>query len=204
MSSINHTNKKNHLDLTDLTGHLLIANPKNPKDYMSESLILIVDHNDEYVQGIQINHPYSLLNLASVARGIGMYWDSDDIPDLYFGGIYGPNKVHVIHTNDWRSSTTVEITEHLSMTHDVSILSAIIEGTGPEHYRACAGYWIWEPEKIVREINGTKNSSGRKPRHRWELILPEDNLDLIFDTQSTEQWQTALIECVQQQVSSHF
>jgi putative AlgH/UPF0301 family transcriptional regulator len=59
-------------------GHLLVANPSNPKDELEKSVILIVTHTPTLGIGLQINNPHTELSLAKVADNIGLAYTGDE------------------------------------------------------------------------------------------------------------------------------
>ena len=49
-------------------GHLLVANPNNPRDELSKSVMLLVTHNQQNAIGLQINNAVDQLNLKTIVR----------------------------------------------------------------------------------------------------------------------------------------
>ena len=65
-------------------GHLLVANPNNPKDYLHQSVILVVTHTDTLGIGLQINNPNTSLSLSNIGKNIGVRFVQDQ--PVYYGG----------------------------------------------------------------------------------------------------------------------
>lgn len=174
-------------------GHLLVANPNNPIDDLYKSVILLVSHTADIAIGVQINSIVDNLDLQAVAESMDLWFIGDD--PLWFGGPENNNKIHVIHSTDWRSMSTVQITDEIAVTNDISILAAISQGEGPEYYRACAGYWVWKKGKLDAEL-----TTSNQQVHKWEVI-PADS-ELVFDADGSDQWRWALEESARYQVSN--
>lgn len=177
-------------------GQLIAANPLNPKDNLNHSVILIVTHTPDLALGLQINRPLFDLNLAEVSDQVGIFVDSQE--PVYHGGNMGPNKIHVIHSNDWSGLTTVQITDQLSVTNDISVLAALSQGEGPEFYRACAGFCAWESGQLDAQITAKPNST---VKHRWE-IAPA-TMENVFDSGANlDHWHRVIEAAAREQVSN--
>jgi putative transcriptional regulator len=180
------------------TAKLLAANPSNPKDSYSQSVLLLTSHKDVAV-GIQINYAYATITLDSVVKGMDIEWTTQD--ELWFGGVHFPNRVHVVHTTDWLGDNSVQLSEDLAITSDISVLAALAKGHGPERYRACAGHYAWESEDLEFQLS-RPSEEPTKPRYRWE-IAPATT-ELVFDYRGADQWRQTLMESVKYQVSEYF
>lgn len=181
----------------NLQGQVLIANPNNPHDEISRSLILLVLHTPERAVGLQINNPLEGINLSIVAENIGIKIDTDDA--LWFGGSVGNNKIHVVHSSDWAGMSTIEINKEISITNDISVLSAIAGKEGPSQFRACAGFYVWEDGQLDRQLFARNDD---QISHRWETVRATGKL--IFQGEGPDQWVTALETSTKQQVAAWF
>lgn len=178
-------------------GNILIANPKNPQDSLERSLILIVTDTEDMSLGLQLNKPMLETSLTLICDQMNIFIDSDD--PVYYGGSLHSNKIHVIHSNDWSGFTTIKINNEISVTNDISVLTALAAGEGPEFYRACAGFCAWEAGKLDDQIKSKNN----KIKHRWEVVKATQ--DLVFDTgDGIDQWHKVLSQFAQQRISSWF
>lgn len=160
-------------------GHLIAANPSNPRDNLTNSVILICQHNNRTTYGIQINNPYPDLQLDGIMAGMGIFAETN-VP-VYHGGNLKTDKIQVIHTTDWMGMSSQRLTDDIAITGDVSILTAIAANEGPEKYKACAGFWAWEPGTLAEQIKGDADIV-----HRWETTTA--TVELIFDTNSQDSW----------------
>lgn len=178
-------------------GTLLAANPLNPRDNLNHSVILIVTHTDEHCLGLQINRPMSDLSIADVSDQVGLYVPCQD--SVYAGGNMQPNRIHMLHSNDWAGLTTVRITEDISLTNDISVLAALSRNEGPEYFRACAGFWSWDTDQLTAQIRG----KGNNIKHRWESVPA--TMSTVFECGDyTDHWHKVIEEAARQQVSTWF
>jgi len=177
-------------------GYLMVANPNNPRDEISKSTILVVTHNSKLAIGLQLNNPLEDINLKTVADNIELEYEGTD--PLFYGGNISQNKIHVVHSNDWCGLSTVKLNEHLSVTNDISVLCAIAGGEGPEYFRACAGYWIWEDGKLDAMLD----PHNKHEPHKWVMVPA--TLENSFSGEGPEQWRLALEQAARYQVSAWF
>lgn len=176
-------------------GHLLAANPNNPRDELDRAVILLIGYGADTVFGLQINNPYDDLNIKSISDNIGIDLDID--AGIYRGGSNGLGKISVVHSADWTGLSTVLISENLAVTNDISVLAALSRGEGPEYFRACAGHWLWERSQLESQLD-----PHTKTRYKWEAVPAR--LETVFGLEGEEQWQTALEESARHQVSAWF
>ena len=178
-------------------GSLLVSNPNNPQDSLHQSVILLLAHTNKAAIGIQINHAISAVSLRTLAATIGL--DYQGTESLWYGGNVDRNKIHVVHSNEWSGLSTIKINDEISVTNDISILVAISQGIGPEYYRACAGYWIWDQGLLDVQLS---NSSEPESRHRWEIA--PTTIDSVFEDEGITQWINTLEDSAQEQIDSWF
>lgn len=182
---------------TKLTGNILIANPLNPsEDGLDHSVIMIVSHTTEHVIGLRINKPVRNLSLADVCERVKVAYDGDDL--VFQGGKLSTSKLYVLHSLDWEGLTTVALTDQIGITYDMSILTAISLGEGPEHFKACAGFMTWEGDLLERQLSGSKDTGDLEYAHKWEL-LPATTRNVFNSGLGLEHWHSAIEESAQHQ-----
>ena len=177
-------------------GYLLVANPNNPRDELGKSVLLVVTHTANMGIALQLNNPLEDLSLANVATNIGL--DCPETDPLFYGGNISTNKIHVVHSTDWRGMSTVNLNDHIAVTNDISVLAAIAGGEGPKHYRACAGYWLWEDGRLDRMLD----PKYRDETHKWE-VTPA-TIDSVFTGEGPDQWRDCLERAAKFQVNAWF
>lgn len=178
-------------------GKILCANPNNPKDGLDKSSIIIINHNSHLAVGIQINKPLKGLDLQGVAHGLDYFYEGDD--PVYYGGNLSTTKINVVHSLDWAGLTTTKLSDEIAVTTDIGIISAICRGEGPEYFRACAGFWIWEQGHLEIQMDP---KSGPDVKHRWESIPA--TISNVFEHVDEDQWISNLEEAARHQVNNWF
>jgi putative AlgH/UPF0301 family transcriptional regulator len=177
-------------------GQLLVSNPRNPVDELASSVIFVLTHSEKMAVGLQINQRIDNLDLQTVAHGLGIWHDGSD--PVYSGGNMGINKIHVVHTQDWMGINSSPVTSDLAVTNDISIIAAISQGDGPEYFRACAGFWLWEAGVLERQMNPQDTSVV----HRWETLSP--SIEALFEREENDQWRHCLELSARSQVDLWF
>lgn len=173
---------KEKLAIENYQGQLLIAHPTNPDDNLKNSVILVVSYASPMCLGLQINKTIDHIKLSNICQNMDIDYLGDE--NLYHGGIVGTGKVHVVHSTDWRGPSTVQINDYINVTSDISVLVALSHGGGPEHFRACAGYWTWSKSLLDNQLG--LGSKGQLTDYRWE-VLPA-NTEHVFSLDGDDQW----------------
>jgi putative transcriptional regulator len=131
-------------------GYLLAAHPKRQDPILRRGVMLILDHDQTGAIGLQINKPFTNeVSFQTVMKNVGLSVDQDQ--PLYNGGIESTNRIHVIHSLDWYSPTTVKVTDYIGVSNDISVLTAISNNEGPDYFRVCAGFTRWMPRHLEGE-----------------------------------------------------
>lgn len=181
----------------DLVGSLVVAHPNNPKDHLQHAVIIVVKNTEEISLGLQINRPILTTDLSTICEQLELFVDRDD--SIFFGGKLQSNKIHVIHSLDWTGITTVKLNQHVGLTNDLSVLAAIAQEQGPEHFRACAGFWGWDGGDLEQQIQGSLKSS----KYRWAQVPA--SLELLFNSGvELEQWNAVIKSHVGNKINDYF
>jgi len=165
-------------------GKLLVAHPKRSQQYLSKSVIIVIDYQELGSWGLQLNWPHrGPISFSTIIENQGM-WSDVDCP-VFYGGQYNLTRCFLLHSLDWSSTTTVPLTEELGITGDLSVLSAIVANQGPERYRTIIGCHRWGASELQQELNGKSDIEDS-----WLMINPDS--DFIFNYQEEDQWKLAI------------
>ncbi len=142
-----------------LNNHFLVAMPGTADTRFSRSVIYICAHSEEGAMGFIINHRQSLV-FPDLLVQIGLVGKEDAIllPDttrdflVRDGGPVDRGRGFVLHSNDYKVSSTLPISDDISLTATVDILRAISGGQGPRRALMTLGYSGWAPGQLEREI----------------------------------------------------
>jgi putative transcriptional regulator len=188
-------------EMENYQGQLLVAQPKCVTNFFARSTILIVRHTDQGAWGVITNRVFNKMEsgLEVVMNQTGIDYVSEHNEPLYVGGPVETNRIHVVHSMDWSSASTIMITSDLGVTSDVSVLAAIAGGQGPEHFRVAVGMCGWGPGQLEGEMVGMPPWL---PEHRW-LHAPA-TLANVFDFDESFQWQNAIQEAAKETTKAWF
>lgn len=183
--------------IVDYRGQLLAAHPANPADIEKHAVMLIITQTKEFALGVKLNRIIDDHDVSKICQNLDIWYDGDD--PVYHGGRVSPDRIHVIHTLDWTGFTTIQLNDDIGVTNDISILTALSVGEGPEYFRACAGHHVWNHGLLNRQMD-TKTYPDET--HRWE-VAPA-TIDNVFKYSGSEQWRHALTESAKIQASAWF
>lgn len=181
----------------NFVGHLLIANPTNPDDELSRSVMICMTHTENLSLALQLNRIQPNTNLAIVSKGMGIRYYGDD--PIWYGGNISVDKIHIIHSLDWVGINTLKLNKDIGITHDISILSAISQGNGPGFYKACAGYWLFDNGRL--DIQLSKIVHPDEPS-KWETIPA--TIENTFNLDTDIMWESCLQDSIIKKVKSYF
>jgi putative transcriptional regulator len=180
-----------------LTGKLLVAPPRQHDGHFSKTAVIIAQHSISGAWGVVVNRAAKTVNMQAIMNAAGIEYDGHEV--IYVGGPVEPTRVHVVHTLDWTSASTLKINEELGITGDISVLAAISAGQGPQLYRAGIGLAVWSAGQLDGELSGldpwTKD-------HQW--LTTDASVELCLTGSGEEQWQRAINDCVNQRIATLF
>lgn len=162
-----------------LRDHFLIAMPGLNDSSFAHTVTYICEHSDKGAMGLVINTATPML-LKEVFTQMGLD-DSSDQGDLIVmsGGPVQSERGFVLHSNDSKWQSTLEISSDIYLTASRDIIAALAAGTGPKQCLIALGYAGWGEGQLEAEI--VANS--------W-LTVPARK-DIIFNTPFEQRWTTA-------------
>lgn len=179
-------------------GLILAAHPHRQDAPARRSAILVVAHNNQQSLGLMLNKAITdSLDIQTVMDNSGIEGSLNG--PVYWGGPDRVNRITVIHSLDWTSTTTIKISAGLGMTCDTSVLTALNSGAGPKLYRVILGHIKWPPGELDREMS---ISDQRFSSDSWIWCRP--NPDLIFGSDGRDQWRQIIAAAGQQQINQWF
>lgn len=186
-------------DIENFKGYLLAAHPKRTETIVRKGVVLVIDHDLHGAIGLQINKPMETsTSLGVVMSNLGMTLDNDC--PIYFGGSENTNRIIVVHTLDWTSSSTTKIGPNFGISNDITVLAAISQNKGPRTFRAIAGYVRWLPGHLEAEIDMIP--PWNDVTKSWSIM--EGSVDSIFNSSGIDQWHHVIEESAKQQIANWF
>jgi len=179
----------------NLTGSIIVAPPLSEDPYFAYSVILIAKHSSSGAWGLVVNKPTSVVTIDHIMKSAGIASNKKD--KVYFGGPTENNRVHIVHTLDWASSSTISITKDIGITNDMSILAAISQDQGPALFRTCVGVCGWDAGQLDGEYRG---EHPWKSQNRW-LDVPA-TIESVFHLTEEDQWKRSIDLVAQNKIAS--
>jgi putative transcriptional regulator len=175
-------------------GDIIISSPYAGTGMIfNKAVIYITSCNEDRISGVIINKLLSKVDNKIISKALS-FSDSnystdslviDNIP-IYFGGPVEQEKGIILHSSDYQKSSTTNISENISISTNINIISDISSNKGPIHKMLILGYTAWSTHQLLAEIK----------RNDWILLPNEPNLynfyDLIFIEEYYLQWNQAL------------
>lgn len=138
---------------TYLKHHFLIAMPHMADPRFAQTLIYLVEHNQDGAMGLIVNRPNGL-NLADILEQLRP--DEPPTPlsqllPIFSGGPVQVDRGFVLHPADAQFQATLALGP-LGMTTSQDVLFAIADGQGPQRHLIALGYAGWEPGQLEAEL----------------------------------------------------
>lgn len=139
--------------ITPSSTDLLIAPPNIPDRRFRNAVLMLTHDHDAGSFALCVNRPTEhtlreLLDDAGLEMGLTL-----DFP-LYWGGPVSPSTIWMVHSSEWGTPDSVEITEQWSMTSNVEMFRRLSQGDCPQHFRVVFGYCSWAPRQLECELKG--------------------------------------------------
>jgi len=164
-----------------LAGQLLVATAEMGDPRFAETVIYMVQHDENGAMGLVINRPIAKGPIADLLRGLGVESRAarGEIV-IHYGGPVEPEKAFVLHSDDYAGRGTTVVGGGIAVTADAEIVRALAEGRGPRQSLFTLGYAGWAPGQLEAEIRA----------NAWFTIPAEKKL--IFDDDPETKWEHAM------------
>lgn len=165
--------------MPSLTGQLLIAMPQMSDPFFDHSVVYLCAHSQEDgAMGLVVNKTLDTLTLGELYAQLKI--EAASSQPVHFGGPVAPGQGFVLHSPDYRETSTLGIGEDFAMTATLDILHAKSKGEGPRQGLVALGYAGWSPGQLEAEIQA----------NGWLLVAADPSL--VFETEDGSKWQRAL------------
>jgi putative transcriptional regulator len=144
-----------------LDGQFLIAMPGMEDSRFARTVVFICAHSADGAMGITINQPAPDVSFRDLLVQLDIIPDGPEIRlpppaqriRVQRGGPVETGRGFVLHSADYYAeSSTLPISESVSLTATLEILKAIAKGDGPENAMLALGYAGWAPGQLETEI----------------------------------------------------
>ncbi|RAK56762.1 YqgE/AlgH family protein [Phenylobacterium deserti] len=169
------------MEASFLSGQLLIAMPGIGDPRFERALILICAHDHQHAMGLALNRPVEGLTVPDLLERLEITSEAEAPEDLVLlGGPVERERGFVLHTADYASEHSIEVTDALTLTATRDVLEAM-GGSGPPRRSILAlGYSGWGAGQLELEIR----------ENVW--LTCEADESLIFGSDHEQKWTRAL------------
>lgn len=179
------------------SGRLLVAPPSQTDEAWNETVIFVYEETEQAVIGLVLNKE-SDRSVSELADHHDLDYPGNDM--IYLGGPLNSSALVMLHTDDWSCTNTMQVEGGLRISSDRTMLKRLCTGDTPRRWKLFLGMSGWSPKQLEAEI------TGKHPYSKKTAWLVSSKLDksLIFNTDPTEMWKSALEEAIQETTESYF
>ena len=167
-------------DAKSLAGQLLVASEKMGDPRFDQSVIYMVEHDEQGAMGLIVNVPMGEVPYADLFDLLGMESkDADGGIDVYYGGPVDPSRGFFLHSTDVMIDGSYKVNKEVALTSRPDMLTELAHGKGPAQNLFALGYAGWGPGQLESELD----------RDAW-FVLPAD-MTLVFSKNPSKSWRRA-------------
>jgi putative transcriptional regulator len=168
-----------------------------PDPRFSETVLMVISHNDTGTVALCLNGSSELgtedlAELGQLDNTLAMNHA------VHWGGPVARESIWMLHSSEWTSSNTLEISDKVAVSSDLEMLEAIRQGETPFTFRVVNGFASWAPGQLAAELEG---HGPWDKRHAW-LVAPSDDLETLLECPIEDLWTLATGLCAQSAVDS--
>ena len=167
--------------IASLKNHFLIAMPSLLDPHFFRTVTYLCEHNKDGAMGIVINQPLLNLRLGDILEQLDIQTGYPEIANrmVFNGGPVQKDRGFILHSNNSTWSSTLKISDSISLSTSKDILQAISQNHGPNQSLVALGIASWQSGQLEKEI--ADNS--------W-LFAPA-NIDILFHMAIEHRWRAA-------------
>ena len=180
--------------IIDAQGKLLIAPPGMPDPRFRKTVVFMWKHDVSGAAGVVINKRCQRPTFQHVCKEGNIPLKPGVNPPVYYGGPILNNVVGVLHSTEYKLSTTNNLAGgNVGFTLDSKILEDVAQGKGPLNVMITLGLANWNASQLEEEIEHPK-----APGMSW-LLLDYDE-KLVFgqfeDSKPDDIWEDCVTRAI--------
>ena len=155
-----------------LKGNIICALPQLNDIFFSKSIIYLTHHNKDGAVGIVLNYKVMTIKGAQLFKKLNIENVSNNLETdflFHIGGPLNQNNGFILHSKDYNSKNTMNVSKQVKLTYSTEIISDIAQNKGPKQFFISLGYSGWGPGQLEDEIK----------QNSWINI--DEELDLLFE-----------------------
>lgn len=165
-------------DLESMAPTLLVSMPQLEDPNFRRSVVLLCQHSAEGAWGLVINRPTGQLAAEVVQMDPPLTRDSG--LEIWVGGPVEPQRGCILTTQELGEDEGIRLADGLFLSGSPALLRRLIEQVPAPRTKLLMGYAGWGPGQLEAELTESA----------W--LIGELELDLLFDTDPTSLWETAI------------
>jgi len=169
-------------------GTLLVAHPDLTDPFFRESVVLITEVHSSGTLGFCLNQN-SGLEMSEILLQYDIEWTLNDT--LHIGGPVNDRALVLIHSPEFNSTNTMQITDFVAITSDKLMTEKMLMGDIPRRYKFVSGMSGWSVGQLEKEIENDKS---------W--LTCEANEAIVF-SDSEQQWRKAIDLCASTMIDQY-
>ncbi|MFQ5518531.1 MAG: YqgE/AlgH family protein [Mariprofundus sp.] len=182
------------MQISNLTGQVLLAMPSLQDRNFRDSVILICHHDEEGAMGLIINRAQEV-SIVDVLEDLQITPDQSHMAAFpenrslsFEGGPVDPFRGFILHDGWQIYDSTMQITPEFHLTTSRDVLEDIAAGNGPEHFMLILGYAGWAAGQLEQELANSDWLVAAanhhllfhaEPEFRWALAARSMGIDKV-------------------------
>jgi putative transcriptional regulator len=162
------------------TGRLLVASETMPGNFFSETVVLMLRHDEDGAFGLIVNRPSGKAKLGDALKLFGR--EASALPDpepvlgVHNGGPVEARRMFMLHSAEAETDSPLTVKGRYTLSAPDRLLDAIAKGQGPRQGFLVFGYSGWSPKQLEGEI----------ARGDWLIVDADD--DTVFGPDNAGKW----------------
>ncbi|GHU14611.1 UPF0301 protein [Alphaproteobacteria bacterium] len=171
-----------HSDIHNLAGKILLSTPSISNEYLTKSMIYVCSHDKNGAVGIVVNKLIPNMSIKDILEKLNVSAEGIENIDTHFGGSEEIDRCFILHSDDYMSPESTEISSNIALTINSDIVRAMTSTGGPSKKILCMGCYLWDPEQLENEVASSY----------WIPIEADEAL--IFGDPKADKWSKALLK----------
>jgi putative transcriptional regulator len=145
-------------------------------------MIYLCCHDKSGAMGIVINKLIPNIDVTGILKKLKIKGQELVSLNIHFGGVEEIDRCFILHSDDYMSSDSVLIDNHVALTISKDILKVVTAKGGPSKKLICVGCCIWDTDQLENEVASSC----------WIPIKQDEAL--IFGDPKVDKWSKALLK----------
>jgi len=134
-----------------LLSSIKINNNHKPHDVFTQAVICVGNLSHTQNIGFIMNASVSNITQGQISQIYDLKHTLPKCP-VYCGGPLHTDRCTILHSADYRNSSTEVINDHVGITFNDDIIHHINQGRGPRHWKVMLGFCMWQDGQLDAEL----------------------------------------------------